>query len=158
MNIFKKLLKKIAYFCAIGFGSGLSPFMPGTAGSLVGLALAIGLQLITQNIGLMLFSALIMSLFGVYICNIASKKMGGLDHPSIVWDEIAGMFIAIIGLPFELLWYALAFLLFRLLDIIKPFPISWLDKNIKGGWGIMLDDLLAGTLTSLGLNLFFWLQ
>lgn len=85
---------------------------------------------------------------GVWICERASGVLGARDHPAIVIDEIVGYFVALTVVPVELPWLVLSFVLFRALDILKPWPISWLDRSVKGGLGIMLDDVVAGLLTA----------
>jgi phosphatidylglycerophosphatase A len=158
MNTFKTAAARITHWCAVGFGSGLSPWMPGTIGSIVGLFIAVSLNhlLTLHAIAISIAIALAFSFAGIAICNHAEKKLAG-DHPSIVWDEISGMYIAMIGLPLTWKWYLAGFLLFRLLDILKPFPIGWLDQNLKGGLGIMCDDLFAGLCVCLILNgVNFW--
>jgi len=88
------------------------------------------------------------TLFGVYICGKTAKDLKAHDHSGIVWDEIVGIWLAMIMIPVSWGWILASFLLFRFLDILKPWPISWLDKNVSGGIGIMADDLLAGAFTS----------
>lgn len=95
------------------------------------------------------FLALVASALGVPICTYCSKALGGVDHKAIVWDEFAGVWLAIMFLPFDPLWWLAAFLLFRLFDIAKPWPVGWADKNLHGGLGIMLDDILAGLMAAL---------
>jgi phosphatidylglycerophosphatase A len=154
MNTFKTAVSRITHWCAIGFGSGLSPWMPGTAGSAIGLLIAIGINYnlsTSYSLAISIAIALAFSLLGISICNHAAKKLDG-DHPSIVWDEISGIYIAVIALPLTWQWYLAGFLLFRLLDILKPFPIGWLDQNLKGGLGIMCDDLVAGLCVCLILH------
>jgi phosphatidylglycerophosphatase A len=87
---------------------------------------------------------IISGLIGVYICGVASEKLGVHDHGGIVWDEFVGLWIAMICLPVSWLSIILGFGLFRFFDIVKPWPISWADKNVSGGLGIMLDDVFAG--------------
>jgi len=84
------------------------------------------------------------SLLGVYLCGKTSKDMGVHDHAGIVWDEFVGFWIAMIALPVTWTSLLLGFALFRLFDIFKPWPISWLDKHVSGGLGIMVDDIVAG--------------
>lgn len=133
-----------AHFLGFGFGSGLIPFMPGTMGSLA----AIPLVLAMAYLPLIAYIACTVAaaLFGIWICDKVSFDLGVHDHGSIVWDEIVGMMIVFIAIPIS--WHSilLGFLLFRVFDIFKPWPISFVDKNIHGGWGIMLDDLIAGVL------------
>lgn len=130
---------------AFGFGAGASPVAPGTAGSLVGLALYWPLA----GLPLPGYAAMVVlaALLGIAICGRASRDLGVEDHPGIVWDEIVGMLIGCAGLPLEWPWLLAAFGLFRLLDILKPWPISWLDRRLTGGLGIMLDDIAAGVAT-----------
>lgn len=149
------LLKHPIHFLALGFGSGLAPKAPGTFGTLM----AIPLYLLIQplNIEYYIFVVLLVSLAGIYICDKSASMMGEHDHPGIVWDEFAGYFVTMIAVPFEWVWVLLGFGLFRLFDILKPQPICWLDKHVKGGLGIMVDDLLAGVMAAVCLHLIIWL-
>ena len=136
---------------ALGFGSGLVPAAPGTAGSLVGLAAA----LLAAQWGALIAAAstAIVVLAGFWICGEGARRLGVHDHPAIVWDEIAGMMIVMLATPPGWGWTALAFALFRAFDIIKPWPIREIDHAMRGGAGIMLDDVMAGILAALGLFL-----
>jgi phosphatidylglycerophosphatase A len=136
---------------ALGFGSGLAPAAPGTAGSLVGLAAA----LIAAQWGAWIAAAAtaVVVLSGFWICGAGARRLGVHDHPAIVWDEIAGMMITMLAAPRGLRWAVLAFALFRLFDIVKPWPIRVIDHGMRGGAGIMLDDVMAGFLAALGLLL-----
>jgi phosphatidylglycerophosphatase A len=104
-----------------------------------------------QNMSLMLYAAItvVIIILGIWICSYSAKKLGVHDHPAIVIDEIAGFLITMFAVPAGWIWMVTGFILFRFFDVLKPWPISWLDKNIKGGAGIMLDDVVAG-LVSLG--------
>ncbi|MEM0954554.1 MAG: thiamine-phosphate kinase [Pseudomonadota bacterium] len=143
-----------AHFLAFGFGSGLSPKAPGTAGTLV----AIPLYLLMTQTGLTGYTLLLLAsiALGVYLCEKASRDYGVHDHPGIVWDEFAGFWVTMWAVPPS--WQAVlaGFLLFRLLDIAKPWPIRALDKNVKGGFGIMVDDLVAGVFACALMHLGFW--
>lgn len=132
-------------FLAVGFGSGLSPKAPGTVGTLA----ALPFYWVFMSWPLWSYVVLLVSsfLFGVWLCHRVGAHLGVHDHPAIVWDEFVGMWLAL--LPLHTLgfsWWGLllAFVMFRLLDILKPWPISWADKELKGGWGVMLDDVIAG--------------
>jgi len=142
-------------FLALGFGSGLSPWAPGTAGSLA----AIPLILVLARLPLVYYLLVVVLAvaLGVWICGTTARAAGVHDHSAIVWDEITGMLIAMIGLPISIATLVIAFLLFRLFDVVKPWPIGWLDRRIGGGWGIMLDDLLAGAAALIGGQALVWL-
>jgi phosphatidylglycerophosphatase A len=136
---------------ALGFGSGLAPFAPGTFGSLVGLAFALALA--PLGLAWNIAAVAVAVLGGIWICGESARRLGVHDHPAIVWDEVAGMMIAMLAAP-EGWWGApLAFALFRLFDILKPWPIREIDHGLGGGAGIMLDDVLAGIFAALGLTL-----
>jgi len=145
-----------AHFMGFGFGSGLIPFMPGTMGSLA----AIPLVLAMSYLPLIAYVTLtvVATLLGIWVCDKVSFDLAVHDHGSIVWGEIVGMMIVFIAIPIS--WHSLllGFLLFRVFDILKPWPISFVDKNIHGGWGIMLDDLVAGALALACMHLIyaFW--
>ncbi len=145
-------LKNPLQFLALGFGSGLSPWAPGIMGSMAALPLV---WLFSQylSVGEWILAVLLLSVFGVYLCHKTAEAMQVHDHGGIVWDEIAGMLIAFIAVPISLSTLVAGFVLFRILDIFKPWPISWLDRSLHGGWGIMMDDLVAGLGTLAVLHL-----
>ena len=144
-------MKNPVHFLAFGFGSGLSPKAPGTVGTLA----AIPIYLLLMNLTLWWYVAIvfIVSLVGIYLCEQTSKDMGVHDHGGIVWDEIAGFLLTMVAVVPSWQTILAGFLLFRLFDILKPWPISWLDKNVDGGLGIMLDDIVAGIFAAIGLQL-----
>ena len=129
-------------FLALGFGSGLVPKGPGTAGTVV----AIPVYLLMESLPLNIYIALVAALFiaGIPVCAHAAQRMGVHDDPGIVWDEIVGYLVTMTFAPAGWLWIVTGFVLFRLFDILKPWPIKWLDRKVGGGFGIMVDDLLAG--------------
>lgn len=129
---------------ALGFGSGLAPKAPGTVGTIAALPLVALMNVFTWPWYLMW--TVIAFVVGVYVCERAAHKLGVHDHPAIVWDEFVGLMIAGIALPLGLFWILLAFAAFRFFDILKPWPISFLDKRVRGGLGIMVDDVAAGLL------------
>ena len=143
----RKVLRDPVNLLAFGLGSGLSPVAPGTAGSLVGLALAWVTMELPMAVRILVTIALILS--GVWICGESARRIAVHDHPGIVWDEIAGIYLALLVAPPSIWAWALAFGLFRLFDIWKPWPIRDLDHRLKGGLGIMLDDLVAALYTAL---------
>lgn len=136
-----------SHFLGFGFGSGLFPFMPGTMGSLAAIPLILLMSYLSLTTYIVI--TIISAVVGIFICQKVSDDLNVHDHGSIVWDEIAGMMIVFIAVPIS--WHSIliGFILFRIFDIFKPWPISYLDKNVSGGLGIMVDDLLAG-LISLG--------
>ncbi len=138
-------LRHPAVFLALGFGSGLVPAAPGTAGTLVGVGLFAACADAWPDA--MTAVTFAIALIGIPLCDVAARRLGVHDDPAIVWDEIAGYFVAMAGLPLEPLWLLLAFALFRAFDVAKPWPIRWADRRLHGGLGIMVDDLLAGAAT-----------
>jgi phosphatidylglycerophosphatase A len=148
-----KALKDPVVCLALGLGSGLSPKAPGTAGTLI----SIPLFLLIQDLPLLVYAliTLTITLAGIWICSYAAGKLGVHDHPAIVIDEVAGFLITMFAAPAGWQWLLAGFVLFRFFDALKPWPISWLDKNVKGGFGIMLDDVAAG-LISLCLLQAYW--
>jgi phosphatidylglycerophosphatase A len=143
-------------FLAFGFGTGLAPVAPGTFGSIPGLALF----WLTIDFGLyvQLGVALALVIAGIWICGESARRIGVHDHGGIVWDEIAGMYLTLFLAPTTIAGFVFAFLLFRLTDIVKPWPIRDLDHRIHGGLGIMLDDLVAALYAALLLALYGWLM
>ncbi|MEQ1668963.1 MAG: phosphatidylglycerophosphatase A [Sulfuriferula sp.] len=144
-----------AHFLAFGFGSGLAAKAPGTWGTLIALPLYYGLMLWLNPSQLLILIALAF-VAGVYICDVAGRNLGVSDHGGIVWDEIVAMWLVLVFTPLHPVWWALAFGLFRLFDIWKPFPIIWLDAHVKNGFGVMLDDLLAALFAIASLYLITW--
>ena len=137
-----KVWSNPVHFLAFGFGSGLAPKAPGTFGTLAAIPVFFGLSFL--NIWAYLLITAAVCICGIWICGKTSKDMEVHDHSGIVWDEIAGYLITMIYIPNKLWCIALGFALFRFFDILKPWPISFLDKKIEGGLGIMLDDIAAG--------------
>ena len=150
----RALLATPAGWLACGFGSGLAPVAQGTFGSLAALLP----WLLLRELPLPIYLAVLLIGFaaGVRACNMASRALGVADHRSLVWDEFIGQWVAL--LPLLVLpapWWAivLGFLLFRLFDVWKPWPISWLDRRVKGGMGVMVDDVVAGAFAAVVLAL-----
>jgi phosphatidylglycerophosphatase A len=143
-----------AHFFALGFGSGLARYAPGTAGSLVALPMAWSLA--TLPVWIQLAIVILMYVIGCYICAITSRNLGVVDHGSIVWDEIVAMMLILIFTPVTWLWWGIAFALFRLFDIWKPYPIKQFDAKLKNGFGVMFDDLLAGIYALVSVQILLW--
>jgi phosphatidylglycerophosphatase A len=146
----KKLrLTNPVHLLAVGLGSGLSPIMPGTMGSL--LAIPIWWFCFQQlALGPYIVMLIVATILGVYFCQRTAVDMGVHDHGSIVWDEFVGMWITLMVIPLHnWQWIVLAFVLFRLFDMWKPWPIRYFDKHVHGGFGIMIDDVIAGAISAL---------
>ncbi len=137
------ILRDPVHLLAFGFGSGLSPKAPGTVGTLV----AIVPYLLFSQLPLPAYLLILLLSFGlgIYLCGKSAELLGVHDHGGIVWDEFVGFWITMLVAPQGWVWILLGFLLFRFFDILKPFPISYLDKQLGGGLGIMIDDAVAGT-------------
>ena len=138
----KFLVAHPAHFIALGFGSGLVPFAPGTFGTLVGWLIC---WLLQPWVHPLLIALLAIPLFflGVWVCDITGKALGDVDSGSIVWDEVVAFLPLAAFASASLLLQLIAFALFRLFDIWKPFPIRELERRLKGGLGVMADDLAA---------------
>jgi phosphatidylglycerophosphatase A len=136
------VLSNPAHLAAVGFGSGLASKASGTFGTLAAIPFYYLLSFLSIEVYIAI--VFICSILGIWICHITSRDMGVHDHGAIVWDEFVGYWITMVMVPFSLQWVVVGFLLFRFFDILKPFPISWLDKNVTGGFGIMIDDIVAG--------------
>ncbi len=128
-------------FFAFGCGAGLVPIAPGTAGSAV--ALFAAPLLAELSLASYLLFLIVTFFLGVMLCQHAAETLGVHDHPGIVWDEFVGIWTTLLVVPAHWSWWLAAFALFRLFDIWKPWPIKWIDRHVSGGFGIMLDDLLA---------------
>jgi phosphatidylglycerophosphatase A len=143
-----------AGWIATGFGSGLSPIAPGTAGSLA--ALLPWLALRELPLPYYAFALILAFALGLWACAWVVRKSGVCDPGFAVWDEFAGLWIALtplVGRPGSWAWTAAGFILFRICDIWKPWPVSWADRNVDGGLGVMLDDVIAGLYTAIVLVL-----
>ncbi|MCK9238598.1 MAG: phosphatidylglycerophosphatase A [Thiopseudomonas sp.] len=134
------------HFLAFGFGTGLARKAPGTWGTLAGLVFVPFLQWLALPVALAIIA--VATLFGVWLCGKVADDLGVHDHGGIVWDEIVGIWLTLILLPAHWTWWLAGFVVFRLFDILKPWPISVLDRKVSGGLGIMLDDLLAAVLAA----------
>ncbi|MGR5330681.1 phosphatidylglycerophosphatase A [Photobacterium damselae] len=138
------------HLLATGFGSGLAPIVPGTVGTLA----AIPLYWVLAQLPFLLYllAIVIAAIIGVSICQKTSDDMKVHDHGSIVWDEFVGFWITMAIAPtISWQWILAGFILFRFFDMLKPWPISWLDKHVSGGFGIMIDDIVAGFMAMISL-------
>ena len=141
-QLVKTVWRNPIHIIAFGFGAGLAPFAPGTFGTLVALPIfyyCAGISLLNY---ILIVSACFLA--GIWICQITTKNLQTHDHPGIVWDEVVGYLVTMIAVPAEWPWLIIGFLLFRIFDIWKPWPIRVIDQQVKGGLGVMLDDVIAG--------------
>jgi len=128
--------------------------MPGTYATLISALLY--LLLIKLPLALYLTITIILNGLGVWLCGRANRAFGTHDHPAAVWDEIAAFPLVMVAVPFTWYYLLLGIMLFRLFDIWKPGPIGWIDRHMKGGWGVMLDDIAAALLTWILLHGVIW--
>lgn len=145
------------HFIACGFGSGASRYAPGTCGTLVAIPFYLFLRQLPA--AAYLVTVLVAFAIGVALCHVTAKAFGLHDHPAIVWDEIVGYWLTMWLSPmhWNSVWLIAGFALFRLFDIWKPWPIGWIDKKLKGGFGIMFDDLVAALFAWLCLQFLYYL-
>ncbi len=137
-------MKNPVHFLALGFGSGLVPVMPGTFGSLAALPILYAMGFVSLQIFIVI--TVVSFLVGIYLCGKTAGDLKVHDHGSIVWDEVVGMMVTFIAVPINPLSLLLGFLLFRFFDILKPWPIRVFDRRVHGGFGIMIDDIVAGAI------------
>jgi phosphatidylglycerophosphatase A len=149
---FSQILKDPILFLAFGFGSGLMKKAPGTWGTLAGVPVYLAVVYFLPDIMHYLILSLLFFLLGIFICDHAEKKLGLHDPGGIVWDEIVGLLVTMAFLPVTLTWVVAGFVLFRFFDILKPWPIKWFDQKCKGGYGVMVDDVIAGLIACVILN------
>lgn len=150
------MTQRPARFLAFGFGTGLSPKAPGTVGTLPALPMAgLFLGLGYSKIALALW-CIPLFLGGVWLCAQTERDLGVHDYGGIVWDEIVAMLLVLTCVPQGLGWWLFAFAAFRFFDAVKPPPVRWFDQTFRGGWGVMLDDLIAALMAILLVNLFAW--
>ena len=136
-----RILRQPVHFLAFGFGAGLAPKAPGTFGTLV----AVPIVACVMHFGGQVHVSFTVAAFlaGIWICGESARRLGVHDHSGIVWDEIVGFSVTMLAAPPNWYWLVTGFVLFRLFDIWKPYPIRLLDANVKGGLGVMVDDLFA---------------
>lgn len=148
----KALMNHPAGWLALGFGAGLAPLAQGTVGS----AVAILPWWFMRGIGVPAWGLVIVFGFaiGLWACGESGRRLGVADHRALVWDEFIGQWIALLPALVAPWWAIVAgFVLFRFFDVLKPWPIRWLDRRVKGGIGVMLDDVVAGLFAALVLAL-----
>ena len=138
----RRVLRDPVHLLAFGFGSGLAPKAPGTFGTLAVIPLIVASWWLPFPLALA--AGIALALLSIWICGVSARRLGVHDHPGIVLDEFAGFYLAMLFAPHDLAWLAGGFVLFRVFDIAKPWPIGWLDRRLQGGLGIVMDDLVAG--------------
>ena len=150
----KITIKTPMQFLASGFGSGCAPVAPGTFGTLA----AIPIWILLSFLSPITYAILVVAIFvlGCYVSEKASQEMGVHDHGGIVIDEFVGYFITMFLVPLSWVNILLGFILFRIFDVLKPWPIKVLDRQVKGGFGIMIDDVLAGFMALVCMHLLLW--
>ncbi|HAW14807.1 MAG TPA: phosphatidylglycerophosphatase A, partial [Cellvibrionales bacterium] len=141
------LISHPAHFFGLGLGSGLTGFAPGTFGTLA--AIPLWLLMAEQLLLIQCVIIIVASVIGIYFCGKTASDLGSHDHGAIVWDEFVGFWLTMLFAPAGLIWLLAGFGLFRLFDIVKPWPIKLLDQKVHGGFGIMIDDVLAGLFAGL---------
>jgi len=141
-----QIIKDPVHFFAFGLGSGLSPKAPGTVGTLMALVIY---WFLLADFSLYWYIAVVVASIplGIYLCDESARRLGVHDYGGIVWDEFSGLWITFIFAPKHWMIAVVGFVLFRIFDIIKPWPIKWADQKVHGGLGIMLDDILAGLMS-----------
>lgn len=154
---FRFLFAHPAHLVAFGFGSGLAPRAPGTVGTLLGLPLFWAVVAVAPDRPNQLILLIAAFLFGVWACARTGRALGVPDHGGIVWDEIVAFALVLLFTPPAWAWIAVAFALFRLFDILKPWPIRLADRRLKNGFGVMFDDLLAALYAIAALKGLQWL-
>lgn len=145
------------HFLAFGLGSGTVPVAPGTFGSLAALLIFWGAAMFAWGWPIYIAMLLITFLLGIWLCGRTASDIGVHDHGGIVWDEFVGLWITLFLAPAGWAWWIAGFVLFRLFDIVKPWPIRWFDRRVPGGLGIMLDDVLAGLMAWVVLQALAWM-
>ncbi|WP_367605891.1 phosphatidylglycerophosphatase A [Legionella sp. W05-934-2] len=152
----KAVWQKPSFFTAFGFGTGLSRIAPGTFGTLA----ALPIYALIYQFSPLVYGLICAVLFfvGIPLCGKVAKDIGIDDYKGIVWDEVVGYLVTLYMVPPSVSTLVAAFLLFRLFDILKPPPIGWVEKKVRGGFGVMFDDLLAAIPACLILHLLIWLH
>lgn len=143
------------HFIAFGFGSGAMPVAPGTFGTLMSIPFYLVMQPLSHAVYLAILFMIILA--SAWICHIVSKDIGIHDHQGMCLDEMPGYFVTMYAAPPGLIWIIIGFLLFRFFDICKPQPIAYIDKNIPGGIGMVLDDVVAGIYSCIILHVIYWI-
>lgn len=146
----RAVIASVANFLALGGGTGLAPIAPGTFGTLIGIPVFL---VMPKNIWIYLAVLCVLFAVGVWCCQSAADYLQVHDHPGIVWDEVVGYLVTMIAVPKSLIWIVVGFIVFRFFDILKPWPISYIDREMHGGLGIMLDDVVAALFAAITMQI-----
>jgi phosphatidylglycerophosphatase A len=138
----KSIWRNPLHFIAFGFGTGAIPVAPGTFGTLMAIPIYLLMQPLPKSIYFIVLT--VFTLFCMWLCEKVSRDIKVHDHQGMCIDEFPGFLLTMFAVPFHLIWIIIGFILFRVFDIWKPFPIRYVDAHVKGGFGMVLDDLLAG--------------
>ncbi len=154
----REILTDPVHLLAFGFGAGLSPVAPGTVGTVVAIPLVAATWPLPLALRVALF--VLLAAAGVWVCGMSARRLGVHDFGGIVFDEIAGFYLVMLLVPAGGWWLLAGFIAFRFFDIAKPWPIGMLDRRIKGGAGIMIDDLVAALFAAAALRIghFAWMH
>ena len=150
----RSIWEKPSHFIAFGFGTGALPIAPGTFGTLIAIPFFLALSLLPLS--LYLLAVILIILGSIWLCGRVSKEIGVEDHQGMCLDEIVGYLVTMIHVPPHFIWITAGFILFRIFDIWKPWPIRYADEKIHGGFGMILDDVLAGIYSCIILQIFMW--
>lgn len=145
---------KPTHFIAFGFGAGLAPIAPGTFGTLMGIPFYLLLSWLPNLY--YLIAVVLITIASMWLSDIVSKEINVHDHPGMCLDEIVGFLVTMCFAPHGWLWIAIGFGLFRFFDIVKPWPISYIDQKVHGGFGIVLDDVIAGIFSLVVIQILKW--
>lgn len=148
----KRFWAKPHQLLAFGLGSGAAPYAPGTFGTLAAIPFYILLAHYTNHWAYAAITV-VLFIFGVWLCDRTERDIGSHDHSGIVWDEFIGYFVTMFMVPLHWWWVIAGFLLFRLFDVWKPFPVRQIERRYGGGFGVMIDDVVAGIYAAIVLQL-----
>lgn len=143
------------HFVAFGFGSGAVPFAPGTFGTLMAIPFYLAMQPLSPILYLLLLIGI--TLASMWLCDKVSKETHTHDHSGMCLDEIVGYLVTMFAAPKGFVWICIGFALFRFFDIVKPWPIDYVDTHVKGGVGMILDDVLAGVYSLIIIHILAWI-
>jgi phosphatidylglycerophosphatase A len=147
--------QKPSHFIAFGFGSGAMPIAPGTFGTLMTIPFYLAIRSFPTSIYVLI--VILVALASMWLCERVSKEINVDDHQGMCLDEFAGYLVTMIGAPHGVIWIVLGFILFRVFDIWKPWPVNYVDTHVHGGIGMILDDVLAGIYSLIVLKILTWI-